>query len=200
MQRNMAISLSILLVATGLMAASAIRVSGDGSTAETRGPSPDIYPSSVNAPPYPDAATEQTPRTARPTSARVVVDSDGYTIYRYDRGPESVAKQRTDPRVDPWPERRLLRCDGGSPAGWPPVAYSRNTGLHDVDRRLLGTVERADGTLQLTIGGCPIYRYVGDRKPGQINGHGIDGVWFAVTPAGTNATTSYCRDNGLSGE
>jgi predicted lipoprotein with Yx(FWY)xxD motif len=174
MQRKAAIPLAILLMATGLIVARGISVSGDSSTAKTGGPASETY------------------RTDRPTGGPVVVDLDGYTIYRFDQGPELVASQRTA-RVDPWPERRLVRCDGGSPAGWRPVAYSRTTQLHGVDRRLLGKVERADGTLQLTIGGCPVYTYVGDRKPGQINGRGIDGVWFAVTPAGTSATTSYCR-------
>jgi predicted lipoprotein with Yx(FWY)xxD motif len=181
MQRKVAIALAILFAASALMAARAIGGSGDGSTADARGSSPGSHPSFANAPPYLGAASAQTLRTASPSSASVLVDSAGYTIYRYDLGAEKVAKQRTDPRVDPLPERRLRRCDGGSPAGWPPVAYARNTGLRGVDRRLLGNVERADGTVQLTIGGCPVYRYAGDYKPGQINGHGADGVWFAVT-------------------
>jgi predicted lipoprotein with Yx(FWY)xxD motif len=35
-------------------------------------------------------------------------------------------------------------------------------------RGKLGTTRRADGTLQATYGGRPLYYYVGDRRPGQV--------------------------------
>jgi predicted lipoprotein with Yx(FWY)xxD motif len=39
----------------------------------------------------------------------------------------------------------------------------------------------------VTIGGRPVYRHAADGLPGQDNGQGVDGNWFAVAPDGTRA-------------
>jgi hypothetical protein len=48
----------------------------------------------------------------------------------------------------------------------------------------VGTVLRADGGRQITIGGWPVYRFIGDLTPGQWNGQRLGGVWFVVTKSG----------------
>jgi hypothetical protein len=48
----------------------------------------------------------------------------------------------------------------------------------------IGVIKRDDGTLQLTIGHWPIYRFSKDTAPGQTNGEGVGGTWFAVSPLG----------------
>ena len=30
----------------------------------------------------------------------------------------------------------------------------------------------------------PVYFFIADAKPGDVNGQGINGAWFAVSPAG----------------
>jgi predicted lipoprotein with Yx(FWY)xxD motif len=117
----------------------------------------------------------------------ILTDGDGYTLYRFDQGSHPADPQQTDPRVDPLPDRRLAQCDPATPAGWSPVPYSPNTAHPGIDGHLLGFLDRADGSRQLTIGGCPIYRYLEDHTPGQTNGRGQAGLWFAVTPTGHNA-------------
>lgn len=59
--------------------------------------------------------------------------------------------------------------------------------LEGVDRSVVGMVQRPDGSSQLTIAGWPVYRFAGDATPGATSGHGTDGTWFAVTPAGGKA-------------
>jgi predicted lipoprotein with Yx(FWY)xxD motif len=56
----------------------------------------------------------------------------------------------------------------------------------------LGTIQRADGTTQVTHDGRPLYTFVNDAAPGDANGNGVDGVWSvvafdltAVAPAAT---------------
>ncbi|WP_245633650.1 hypothetical protein [Amycolatopsis jejuensis] len=52
---------------------------------------------------------------------------------------------------------------------------------------------RADGSKQVTLGGHPLYRYVGDSSPGQTNGQGLDvngGLWWMVSPDGAAITTA----------
>jgi hypothetical protein len=36
----------------------------------------------------------------------------------------------------------------------------------------------------VTINGHPVYYFVTDKKPGDINGQGVNGTWFAVSPSG----------------
>ena len=62
--------------------------------------------------------------------------------------------------------------------------------LDGVDRAAVNTVKRADGKLQLTIGGWPVYRYSGDKAAGDTTGQGVGKVWFAVTPAGKKAVAT----------
>jgi predicted lipoprotein with Yx(FWY)xxD motif len=123
----------------------------------------------------------------------MVVDRDGFTVYRFDESSRPISQRRTDPRVDSSRDRRLLSCDGGTPRDWPPVSYQQNPTLHGVDAGLLGYVERIRGERQLTIRGCPIYRYSGDRQPGEATGNGHAGVWFAIRLAETMSTSSSCN-------
>jgi predicted lipoprotein with Yx(FWY)xxD motif len=115
--------------------------------------------------------------------AAVVTDRKGFSLYRFDESSLPVPQRRTDPRVDPWPDRRLLTCDAGTPPDWPVVDYEQNRTLAGVDAKLLGYLERADGHRQLTINGCPIYRYRGDQTPGQNTGNSVAGTWFCLTAA-----------------
>ena len=51
----------------------------------------------------------------------------------------------------------------------------------------LATIKRSDGKPQVTDNGHPLYLYVGDKKPGDTNGQGVNafgGGWFALSPAG----------------
>lgn len=52
---------------------------------------------------------------------------------------------------------------------------------------LVGTIDRADGSKQITYNGHPLYHYVGDTRPGSTLGHARDdawGEWYLVTPQG----------------
>jgi hypothetical protein len=53
------------------------------------------------------------------------------------------------------------------------------------------SITRDDGAKQLTYNGQPLYRYAGDKSPGQTNGDGIGGVWFvaSVTAQATSAAS-----------
>jgi len=52
-------------------------------------------------------------------------------------------------------------------------------------------VTRADGTKQIDYNNWPLYHYSGDSAPGDTNGQGIEGIWFAYTlPSPSQVTTS----------
>jgi predicted lipoprotein with Yx(FWY)xxD motif len=79
-------------------------------------------------------------------------------------------------------------CTATCAAAWPPFLVRRKpAGGGGARRSLLGTTRRADGRLQATYRGRPLYYYVGDRKPGQIlcqNVSEFGGLWLVVRPSG----------------
>jgi predicted lipoprotein with Yx(FWY)xxD motif len=107
----------------------------------------------------------------------VVRDGAGRTLYRFDK---DSAKPPTS------------NCNGDCAKTWPPVTVKKGGRilLNGVDRKDVGTLARPDGTMQVTVGGWPVYRYSKDTAAGQANGQGVQNVWFAVTPEGGKASAS----------
>jgi predicted lipoprotein with Yx(FWY)xxD motif len=81
-------------------------------------------------------------------------------------------------------------CDGACATKWPPVTIQEggNVYLAGIDPKQVGAIRRTDGQVQITVGGWPVYRFSGDSEPGDLNGQGIDGVWFAVGATGQKVT------------
>lgn len=74
-------------------------------------------------------------------------------------------------------------CDAACLATWRPVLVSgKIIGGAGVNLSNLGVITRSDGTHQVVYLGAPLYTYSKDVKPGDTNGHGVDGVWFLVSP------------------
>jgi predicted lipoprotein with Yx(FWY)xxD motif len=101
---------------------------------------------------------------------RIVVDSEGFVLYRFDGDTPSSAN-----------------CQGRCTKLWQPVLAMKVTPVGEIPRIKLGIVERPGDTHQLTLGGAPLYRFVRDAAPGEATGHGVDGQWWAVTADGTRA-------------
>ncbi|MET9831766.1 hypothetical protein ABZ508_09625 [Streptomyces lavendulocolor] len=99
----------------------------------------------------------------------MVTDDKGMTLYRSD-------KDQSKPSMS--------MCTGECANTWMPVMAKGDVQAMGVEKNLLGSVDRSDGMKQLTLGGWPLYRYIGDTKAGQMNGQGKDDKWFAVTPSG----------------
>lgn len=80
-------------------------------------------------------------------------------------------------------------CYSACASAWPPVTTTdaRPTVAGGANQAMLGTTMRSDGTTQLTYAGHPLYRFAGDRKPGDTTGQGLQafgGGWDVLTPAG----------------
>ena len=73
-------------------------------------------------------------------------------------------------------------CTGACAKAWPPYTVRKwPTG------RLLGATRRADGSLQVTYAGRPLYYYVGDRTRGEIlcqNVREFGGLWLVLRADG----------------
>ncbi|MFD4787700.1 hypothetical protein ACFWN1_11740 [Streptomyces sp. NPDC058459] len=80
-------------------------------------------------------------------------------------------------------------CNDACATKWPPVIIKDggNVYLAGVNPKDVGAIRRADGKVQVTVGGRPVYRFSGDAGAGDLNGQGLDGKWFAVGPKGQKA-------------
>ena len=78
---------------------------------------------------------------------------------------------------------------------WPPLVTSAPVQLgKGLDRTLVGTLRRPDGSTQLSYGGHPLYTYNGDVSPGVVMGQAIDqdgGLWYVIDAKGQQITTTF---------
>lgn len=109
------------------------------------------------------------PDLARAGDGAYLVDGQGHALYLYlhDRQGDST-------------------CTDRCAENWPPVTVEGDPVLGDrlIDAHV-GTIEREDGTQQLTYNGWPLYRYAFDDEAGDTFGHGLGDVFYLVSPAGT---------------
>ena len=107
-----------------------------------------------------------------PVLGPIVVDGQGRTVYRND------CDGTRPPRSN---------CKGECAAAWPAVPAVDPALVRGIDPKLVGVLTRPDGTKQATLAGRPLYRFVNDKKPGDTNGNGAAGDFFAITPTGAKA-------------
>ena len=103
----------------------------------------------------------------------IVVDADGRTLYVFDED-------------DPGSGASV--CSGECAATWPAAEAAADAPTADGVDGELGTLEREDGSLQLTLDGRPLYLFSGDGSPGDVTGQGVDGTWFVAGPDGKKIT------------
>ena len=103
---------------------------------------------------------------------RILFDGRGFVLYAFTKD-----------------TRGKSACAGSCAKAWPPyIVKSRPAAGAGATKSLLGTTRRADGRLQATYAGRPLYYYVGDRKPRQIlcqNVREFGGLWLVVRANGT---------------
>ena len=96
----------------------------------------------------------------------VLTDAQGKTLYYYTLDP---ATQST--------------CSSSCAQLWHPLLFT-GSGEPSSSTPLSGKLSvqmGANGT-QIEYNGHPLYTFSGDTAPGQINGEGLFGMWFVVTP------------------
>ncbi|MEU9037490.1 SCO0930 family lipoprotein [Streptomyces sp. NPDC048352] len=101
-----------------------------------------------------------------------VADGEGFTLYRFDKDTAKPPKSN---------------CEGDCAKAWPVVPADEASAGAGIDAALLGSVTRADGSKQLTVGGWPVYRYAKDTKAGDALGEGVGGTWHVLGPDGKPA-------------
>ena len=123
-----------------------------------------------------EQTTDRLTGTRVPRMGAVIEDEVGWVLYRF-------AKDTAKPTS-------ASACEGDCARVWPPaLTNDGRPRLAGVNPKLVGTVTRADGTKQLTVAGWPLYRYVGDVKPGTWRGQNVNGAWFVIKPTGARNLT-----------
>ncbi|WP_328311083.1 hypothetical protein OG432_13360 [Streptomyces sp. NBC_00442] len=155
----------------------ALAISGCGSSGTGSAPGPS---GSSTSSARPAAATLSTAKVDK--VGTVVVDGKGFVLYRFDKDTAKPASKSN--------------CYGTCATQWPPALTTGSVNVKGIDRSLVSTVTRADGSKQLTLAGRPLYRYAEDNAPHEASGQGVGGIWFAATPTGAKAATGAGATSG----
>jgi predicted lipoprotein with Yx(FWY)xxD motif len=81
--------------------------------------------------------------------------------------------------------KRHSTCTGPCAVAWPPLLVSSRSAHRLGHVHGLGTFHRANGRLQVTIKGQPLYFFVGDKTLTSAKGQGFANVFWTVRPNGT---------------
>jgi predicted lipoprotein with Yx(FWY)xxD motif len=110
----------------------------------------------------------------------ILVDRDGRTLYLFT--PDAQGDST---------------CVDACAQAWPPLlTVGPAVAGSGADESELGTVERDDGTVQVTYAGWPLYLFAGDADPGDISGQAQGGVWFVVSSDGQAVRAAVEGDGG----
>lgn len=102
------------------------------------------------------------------TSGEYLTDCFGITLYMFTQDPVDGG---------------VSLCYDGCASTWPPAVIPEGDFVV-VEPDGFSEIPRDDGLSQLTYLGSPLYHYSGDSAPGDMNGDGVGGVWFAVKLVG----------------
>jgi len=101
-----------------------------------------------------------------PALGSILTDVSGWTLYSFaNDGPETST------------------CSGACAATWPPLTVDADSITQSDLPGAITVFQREDGTMQAAYDLAPLYYYSRDAQPGDTNGQGVGGLWFAA-PSG----------------
>jgi predicted lipoprotein with Yx(FWY)xxD motif len=103
----------------------------------------------------PGSSSSSAVKTATINGATVLTNAKGLTLYSFAPDTGSTSN-----------------CNGTCAQLWPPVHGPVTAGPGVTGS--LGTIRRANGAIQATYNGHPLYTYVADTAPGQATGNGLN--------------------------
>lgn len=107
---------------------------------------------------------------------KILVDSNGMTLYYFQKDQKGSGSSK---------------CEGACESAWPPLTTGGEAeAMSGVNASMLGTIERPDGSTQVTYAGWPLYTFVEDKKPGEDNGtdsKAFGASWYPLHSNGEKA-------------
>jgi predicted lipoprotein with Yx(FWY)xxD motif len=125
--------------------------------------------SESSAPSESEASGATTLMVADSTLGEIVVDADGKTLYMFDTDTQGSGESS---------------CTGECLTNWPPLTTEGDAPAVQGVTGEVGTITTADGSQQVTLNGWPLYYFAGDAAAGDVNGQGVGGIWWVLSPAG----------------
>lgn len=95
-------------------------------------------------------------KTKTTEQGAIYTDAAGKTLYTFDKDTKGKSN-----------------CDSDCAAKWPPFTAAAGS----VAEGHWSLVKRGDGTMMWAHDGKPLYTYRADKKPGDVSGDGVGGVW-----------------------
>jgi predicted lipoprotein with Yx(FWY)xxD motif len=146
------------------------------SAAASVAPSTAVSPSTAASPSSPaspsataSAAIELKVATGSGSIGSYLTGADGKTLYIFKNDTANSGKST---------------CNGQCADNWPPLVVAALTDVK-ADSGATGTltlVTRDDGKMQVAYKGLPLYYFKNDAKAGDVNGQGLNNVWFVAAP------------------
>jgi predicted lipoprotein with Yx(FWY)xxD motif len=120
------------------------------------------------------AQDDTTVKTAEdPDLGAIFTDAEGMTLYIF---------------LNDEPNSGESTCYDQCEENWPVFSADEPLTLPDGVPGELGTIERTDGTMQVTYNGWPLYYWVKDVAPGDVTGQAVGDVWYVAIPVESDAT------------
>ena len=95
-----------------------------------------------------------------------LVDGNGASLYYFTK--DSVGQSA---------------CSGDCIKAWPAFTESSIVVPSVLKGSDFSTIKRADGTMQVTYKGWPLYYWVKDKQRGDVTGQNVGKIWYLVDPA-----------------
>ena len=166
----------VVVAAAVAFALSACASPGGGATNAPATPPAGTAAPGTTAPGSPAAAGVTLALAEHATLGAFVTGANGMTLYIFT--PDTATTSA---------------CVDQCATNWPPltVAAASDATAGTGVTGAIGTITRADGTMQITLGGHPLYYFANDKAAGDVNGQGLNDKWYAAGPdgAGLGMTT-----------
>lgn len=104
-----------------------------------------------------------------PALGPILTDPKGMTLYLFTK--DTTEGEST--------------CYDQCAVNWPPFTATEPLTLPGTIEGTLSTIQRTDGTTQVAYNGIPLYYFIKDENPGDVNGQNLGDVWFVVHPGQT---------------
>jgi predicted lipoprotein with Yx(FWY)xxD motif len=101
-------------------------------------------------------------KVADTAKGKVLVNTNGMTLYTFDRDDNSGTSN----------------CNGKCALNWPPLAAAADA----IKAGDWSIVVRNDGSKQWAYKGKPLYTWMDDKRPGDTDGDGRNNVWHVAVP------------------
>ncbi|MCK5440522.1 MAG: hypothetical protein KAJ23_01400 [Maribacter sp.] len=101
-----------------------------------------------------------------PTFGNILTDAEGASLYFFSLDTKDTSA-----------------CTSAGCLGAWPIFYQEDVIVDEgLDTSDFATIERADGAMQTTYKGWPLYYFAGDNTAGDTNGDKVNDVWFIAKP------------------